>query len=154
MATAISDTKEIEAVHAEWFAANIGLQIDKMIGQFPEGDAYLQYNLNGLTYRGAHDKAKLWAGLKRVGSNITSIEESGPVVVNVAGDIAWIAGEAIAQIVLPSPTGALGDTSVVPFRYTEIYRKDDNAGNPRWTIWHMHCSPSAPEDSTPKYGDE
>ncbi|WP_280417929.1 YybH family protein [Nocardia carnea] len=150
MTTATDETREIEAVHAAWFQANIGLQIEKMIEQFPEGEAYLQYNLNGLTYRGVHDKAKLWAGLQRVGSTITSIEESDPIVVHVEGDTAWIAGEAVAQIVLTEASGA---PTVVPFRYTEIYRKDDNAGNPRWTIWHMHCSPAAPE-GTLKYGDE
>lgn len=153
MTSSIEDTEAVEAVHTAWFDSNVGLQIEKMVDQFPQGEAYLQFNLNGLTYRGPQEKAKLWAGLKRQGSNIASIEEVGPRTVRVEGDVAWIAGEAIARIHLETPTGVLEASSDVAFRYTEIYRRDDNAGTPRWTIWHMHCSPSAPV-GTPRYGDE
>ena len=35
------------------------------------------------------------------------------------------------------------------FRGTEVYRRDDGAGNRRWTIWHCHYSERAPEGRAP-----
>lgn len=152
MTSVNSDTEAVEAVHAAWFESNVGLQIEKMLDQFPQGDAYLQFNLNGLTYRGAREKAKLWTGIKRTGGDITSIRETSTPSVHVEGDVAWIAGEGIARIRLGAPSSSK-TPSDVPFRFTEIYRRNDNAGNPKWTIWHMHCSPAAPA-GTPDYGDQ
>jgi hypothetical protein len=40
---------------------------------------------------------------------------------------------------------------VIRFRYTEIYKRDDGAGNPEWKMWHFHCSP-APEGNEAPVG--
>jgi hypothetical protein len=34
---------------------------------------------------------------------------------------------------------------VIPFRATEVYQRDNGAGDPRWTMWHFYCSPVPPE---------
>lgn len=68
--------------------------------------------------------------------------------------MAWLACEGVLPIraVGRSGTGASNlqttGSSVVPFRVrtTEVYHRDDGEGDPIWTMWHFHCSPSAPED--------
>jgi ketosteroid isomerase-like protein len=149
----VTDAEVIQAVHDGWFAANVNLQGDSIAEFFAEGDNYHQFNLNGFTYRGAADKVKLWEGLKRVGVNITEIKDVGAPELHIVGDVAWLAGDATARLMMPTPSGTLEESGDTPVRYTEIYRKDDGAGNEVWTIWHMHVSAAAP-DGALKYGDQ
>ncbi|MGC0362123.1 hypothetical protein ABH922_000107 [Rhodococcus sp. 27YEA15] len=148
-----TDADAVRAVHDAWFQANVGLQSEGLGEFFAEGENYLQFNLNGFTYRGAPDKVKLWEGLKRVGVDITEIKDVGDPQFHVIGDVAWLAGDATARLLMPTPSGALEESGDTPIRYTEIYRKDDGAGNATWTMWHMHVSGAAPAGAL-KYGDQ
>ena len=147
------DTAAILEVHNGWNASNLGLVAESMLPFFPEGDGYLQFNLNGFTYNGVADKARLWRNLKAIGVDIVRLEEIEPPTVQVFGDVALLTSEAEAELVLPTATGALENSGVTKFRNTEFYRRDDGRGGADWRIWHMHVSPAAPEGSL-KYGTE
>ena len=150
----MSDQDAVLKVHNGWFAANVGLHAENMLPYFPEGDGYLQFNLNGFTYHGAADKAKLWDNLNKVGVDITRIADVGEPEVQVYGDVALLTSEGEAELLMPNAsTGKLENSGVTRFRNTEIYRRDDGAGGADWRIWHMHVSESAPE-GTPKYVTE
>lgn len=147
------DIAAILEVHNGWFASNLGLVAEAMLPFFPEGDGYLQFNLNGFTYNGVADKARLWRNLNAIGVDIVRIAETEPPTVQVFGDVALLTCEAEADLVLPTATGALENSGATPFRVTEFYRRDDGRGGADWRIWHMHCSPSAPAGAL-KYGTE
>jgi hypothetical protein len=147
------DTAAILEVHEGWFASNVGLVAESMLPFFPDGDGYLQFNLNGFTYHGAADKARLWRNLASIGVNIVRIAETAPPTVQVFGDVALLTCEAEADLVLPTGTGSLTTTGTSRFRATEFYRRDDGRGGAEWRIWHMHCSEAAPA-GTLKYGTE
>jgi hypothetical protein len=147
-----SDTVAVLAVHNGWLAANVDLIAESMLGFFPSGDEYLQFNLNGWTYRGAQDKARLWRNLKTLGANIISISDTADPNVEIFGDVALLTSVGECELVIPSSTGAL-ERSAVRFRNTEFYRRDDGTGAPDWRIWHMHVSEAAPE-GTLKYVTE
>lgn len=142
-----NDVAAITKVHQAWYASNLGLIADAMLGYFPEGDGYLQFNLNGLTYRGVLDKARLWRNARAAGVDIARIEDTAPPVVQVFGDVALLTAQGECELVLPSATGRLERQGATPFRTTEFYRRDDGRGNPDWRIWHMHASEAAPEGS-------
>ncbi len=148
-----SDTATILAVHNSWLAANVGLVTEAMVGFFPPRDNYLQFNLNGFTYRGVLEKARLWNNLNKAGANISGIRDTAEPTVQVFGDVALLTSEGECELVLPGPDGALDGPRLVRFRNTEFYRRDDGAGAPEWRIWHMHVSEAAP-DGTPKYATE
>ncbi|BBY64978.1 nuclear transport factor 2 family protein [Mycolicibacterium helvum] len=139
-----TDAAAVLAVHRGWLAANIGLVAESMIDFFPTGLNYLQFNLNGFTYNGVEDKAKLWRNLQAVGANIVRIDDVGEPVVEVFGDVALLTSEGECEIELPSPSGGLDNSGPMRFRNTEFYRRDDGAGAPQWRIWHMHVSEAAP----------
>ncbi|GAA0631647.1 hypothetical protein GCM10009547_39360 [Sporichthya brevicatena] len=147
------DTAAILEVHNGWNKSNLGLVAESMLPFFPEGDGYLQFNLNGFTYRGKADKAKLWRNLRAVGVDIVRLEEKEPPTIQVFGDVALLTSEAEAELVMPTPTGKLESGGTTHFRNTEFYRRDDGLGNPEWRIWHMHVSEAAPEGAL-KYGTE
>lgn len=100
-----TDAAAVLAVHRGWLAANIGLVAESMIDFFPTGLNYLQFNLNGFTYNGVEDKAKLWRNLQAVGANIVRIDDVGEPVVEVFGDVALLTSEGECEIELPSPSG-------------------------------------------------
>ncbi|MCV7229197.1 nuclear transport factor 2 family protein [Mycolicibacterium komossense] len=139
-----SDSAAVLAVHNGWLAANVDLIAESMLGFFPAGDGYLQFNLNGSTYRGAQDKARLWRNLKAVGANIISIRDMDEPNVEIFGDVALLTSVGECELVIPNSTGAL-ERSGVRFRNTEFYRRDDGTGAPDWRIWHMHVSEAAAE---------
>ena len=147
------DTAAILEVHEGWFASNLGLVAETMLPFFPEGDGYLQFNLNGFTYHGVADKARLWRNLHAAGVDITRIAETVAPRVQVFGDVALLTSEAEAELVMPSATGTLSTSGTTRFRNTEFYRRDDGRGGADWRIWHMHCSEAAPEGAL-KYGTE
>lgn len=148
-----SDTAAILAVHNGWLAANLDLIADSMVGFFPPGENYLQFNLNGFTYHGVQDKARLWRNLNALGANIGSIGDIGEPSVQVFGDVALLTSEGECEVLLPAPSGKLESSGAVRFRNTEFYRRDDGTGSPEWRIWHMHVSEAAAE-GTPKYATE
>jgi hypothetical protein len=147
------DTAAILEVHEGWLAANLGLVAETMLPFFPEGEGYLQFNLNGFTYHGVADKARLWRNLCAAGVDITRITEIVAPRVQVFGDVALLTSEAEAELVMPSATGTLTTSGTTRFRNTEFYRRDDGHGGTDWRIWHMHCSEAAPEGAL-KYGTE
>jgi hypothetical protein len=149
-----SDSTAILAVHNAWLATNVDLVAETMLGFFPSGDdAYLQFNLNGFTYHGALDKARLWRNLNGLGAQISRIGDTVEPTVQVFGDVALLTSEGECEIMLPTPTGVLESSGVVRYRNTEFYRRDDGAGSPDWRIWHMHVSEAAAEDAL-KYATE
>lgn len=141
------DTAAILEVHNGWNAANLGLIAESMMPFFPEGDGYLQFNLNGFTYHGVADKARLWRNLRAVGVDIVRLEEQLPPTVQVFGDVALLTSEAEADLVMPTASGTLESAGTKRFRNTEFYRRDDGHGGADWRIWHMHVSEAAPEGS-------
>jgi ketosteroid isomerase-like protein len=138
-----TDTAAILAVHNDWYAANVELVAESMIDFFPPGDAYLQFNLNGFTYNGAQDKAKLWRNLYDLGAKIKTIGDTAAPSVEVFGDVALLTSEGECELMLPSPSGTLESSGSIRFRNTEFYRRDDGTGAPQWRIWHMHVSEAA-----------
>jgi ketosteroid isomerase-like protein len=148
-----TDEDAIRAVHDGWFASNVNLDADAMVTHFPEGDGYLQFNLNGLVYRGIREKYKLWKHLAGAGINITEIADVTEPVIQVFGDTALLTSEGSAVLEVPTASGRIESSGATRFRNTEFYRRDDGAGHPDWRIWHMHISESAPEGS-PKYVTE
>jgi ketosteroid isomerase-like protein len=148
-----SDTDAILAVHNAWLAANVDLIAESMIDFFPVGDNYLQFNLNGFTYNGAQDKARLWRNLNALGANIKTISDTAEPTVQVFGDVALLTSEGECEVLLPTPSGTLESSGVTRFRNTEFYRRNDGEGTPEWRIWHMHVSETAP-DGTLKYVTE
>lgn len=148
-----ADIDEILAVHNGWLAANVDLIAESMIGFFPGGDAYHQFNLNGFTYNGVQDKAKLWRNLTAIGANITAISDTGAPTVEVFGDVALLTSEGECELTLPSASGKLESSGPIRFRNTEFYRRDDGTGAPQWRIWHMHVSEAA-KAGTAKYVTE
>ena len=153
MSDVAKDTAAILEVHDGWCRSNLGLVAESMLPFFPEGDGYLQFNLNGFTYNGVADKARLWRNLKAIGVDIVRLEEKEPPTVQVFGDVALLTSEAEVELILPTATGALENSGTTHFRNTEFYRRDDGRGGADWRIWHMHVSPAAPEGSL-KYGTE
>ena len=148
-----SDSAAILAVHNAWLAANVDLVAESMLGFFPSGDDYLQYNLNGFTYHGVLDKARLWRNLNALGAKISSIGDTAEPTVQVFGDVALLTSEGECEVMLPTPSGVLESSGVVRFRNTEFYRRDDGEGSPDWRIWHMHVSEAAAADAL-KYATE
>lgn len=148
-----TDTTAILAVHNDWYAANVELVAESMIDFFPPGDAYLQFNLNGFTYNGAQDKAKLWRNLHELGAKIKTIGDTAAPNVEVFGDVALLTSEGECELMLPSPSGTLESSGSIRFRNTEFYRRDDGTGAPQWRIWHMHVSEAA-KAGTAKYVTE
>ncbi|MHA7662499.1 nuclear transport factor 2 family protein [Mycolicibacterium sp. HS_4_1] len=148
-----TDTAEILAVHNGWLEANVDLIAESMFGFFPVGDAYLQFNLNGFTYQGVEDKAKLWRNLNAIGANIKAIYDTSDPTVQVFGDVALLTSEGECELLLPSPSGTLESSGPLRFRNTEFYRRDDGNGAPQWRIWHMHVSEAA-KAGTAKYVTE
>lgn len=139
-----ADTAAVLDVHRGWLAANVGLVAEAMIDFFPTGLNYLQFNLNGFTYNGVQDKAKLWRNLNAVGANIVRIGDVGEPKVEVFGDVALLTSEGECEVELPNSSGGLESSGSMRYRNTEFYRRDDGSGAPQWRIWHMHVSEAAP----------
>jgi hypothetical protein len=60
--------------------------------------------------------------------------------------MAWLACENVVRVEL-APGLEVPGIPKTPFRIrsTEVYQRDDGAGNPVWKMWHFHCSPTAAE---------
>jgi len=161
MAASIEQNRaEILEVHKQWWEANMGLRIPEMSACFPSGDNYLMFNLNGHPYFGIAEKIKLWEFY----SDQLDIPEPPDIRImklEIHGGMAWLACEGYFPIreIGVDGTGAellpVGESVVqVPLRATEIYQRDDGAGNPVWKMWHFNCSTLPPEDEPrPAFGD-
>jgi len=143
--TTQADREEILRLHRAWWEANRDWDIPKMRSVFA-GDRYLQYNLNGHPYYGLEEKTKLWEALA---GKVTIPEISEPIRLRleVDGDMAWLACENVVRVEVP-PDLEIPGIPKTPFRIrsTEVYQRDDGAGNPVWKMWHFHCSPTAAEN--------
>jgi len=139
------DREEILRLHRAWWEANRDWDIPKMRSVFA-GERYLQYNLNGHPYYGLGEKTKLWEAL----AGKVAIPEISPPIrlrLEVSADMAWLGCENIVRVEL-APGLEVPGIPKTPFRIrsTEVYQRDDGAGNPVWRMWHFHCSPTAGEN--------
>jgi hypothetical protein len=139
------DRDEILRLHRVWWESNFDFDIPKMRSVFA-GERYLQYNLNGHPYYGLSEKTKLWEALK----GVLSIPESSEPIdlrLEISGDMAWLACENIVRIE-PAEGIEVPGIPLTPYRIrsTEVYQRDDGAGNRVWKMWHFHCSPTASEN--------
>jgi ketosteroid isomerase-like protein len=159
-----ADIDEIRRVHRQWWAANRGLDVEKMRECFAPD--YLMWNLNGHPYYSLDEKVKLFRYYQQ---HLVPTEwpEVWDVQVRLDRDMAYLTSEGILPVVATgegSGSSTLdavvplyerrGDTIRVRFRETVVFRRDDGRGNPVWKIWHFHCSPLAPEqEPRPGFGD-
>lgn len=140
------DREEILRLHRVWWQSNRDWDIPAMRSVFA-GERYLQYNLNGHPYYGLEEKTKLWEALD---GQLTIPEISEPIDLRleISGDMAWLACENVVRVELAPGVEVPGiPTTPIRIRSTEVYQRDDGAGNATWKMWHFHCSPTAPEDA-------
>jgi hypothetical protein len=147
------DRQEILRLHRLWWESNRDWDIPKMRSVFA-GERYLQYNLNGHPYFGLGEKTKLWEALA---GSITIPDISDPIGLRleIGADMAWLACENVIRIALREGLDVPGIPKT-PFRIrsTEVYQRDDGAGNAAWKMWHFHCSPTAGDsDARMPFGD-
>ena len=149
------DRTEILRLHHEWWEANRDMDHERMRVCFAHGAATSPFNLNGHPYYGSDDKVELW---KAYGQDALTIPDLGPdehLRLEIRGDMAWLACENVIGVAKTDKVDVAAIPSV-PFRVrsTEIYQRDDGAGNAVWRIWHIHCSPSAaPDEPRLPFGD-
>lgn len=156
---------DIRRVHHEWWASNVGLDVERMRKCFAPD--YLMWNLNGHPYFSLVEKVELFH-YYREHMVPTDPPELWDVRVTVDGDMAYVTSEGILPVTVTSDEGSgsslidamaphyerHGDQVLFRFRETSVFRRDDGAGNRDWRIWHFHCSPLAPEDEPrPGFGD-
>ena len=150
MDTTSQDEQEIRRLHNVWFRANEGLHVDQM-QTVMAGEAFHHFNLNGYTYNGLSELSKLWDGMAQV-FDLKKLQNDADVRVVVSGDIGWLTveSEVVLDMIEESGSGDMkGDTPtvVMPFRITEIFKRDDGYGNQVWKMWHFHCSQRLTEGS-------
>ena len=165
MADHDDDVREIRRVHRQWWAANVGLDVERMSECFAPD--YLMWNLNGHPYYSLAEKEHLFRYYQ---SHMVPTEppELWDIRVNVDGDMAYVTSEGILPVVMKSAEGSGSATmdgvaaryerrgELVRFRFREtvVFRRDDGRGNREWKIWHFHASPLAPLDEPrPGFGD-
>jgi ketosteroid isomerase-like protein len=159
------DVREVRRVHRQWWAANRGLDVERMRECFAPG--YLMWNLNSHPYFSLAEKEHLFRYYKQH-MVPTEPPELWDVRVTVDGDMAYVTSEGILPVSITSGEGSgsavmdaaaphyerRGETVRFRFRETVVLRRDDGRGNRAWKIWHFHCSPLAPLDEPrPGFGD-
>jgi ketosteroid isomerase-like protein len=165
MAEGRDDEAQIRRVHRQWWAANVGLDVDKMSECFAPD--YLMWNLNGHPYFSLAEKQELFRYYQ---DHMVPTEppELWNIDVTVDGDMAYLTAEGILPVVITSEEGSgsatmdgaaphyerRGDLVRFRFRETTVFRRDDGRGNRAWKIWHFHASPLAPpNEPRPGFGD-
>jgi hypothetical protein len=166
--TAEDDRREILRLHREWWASNqhgvgaVGADIARMRPCFPDGDAYLMYNLSGHPYFGIDEQVELW---EHYGDQIDIPEPPQVEVVRLElrGDMAWLAARGSVELRRAGREGTgtasleLGEDAAsvtLHVRSTEVFQRDDGNGNPLWRMWHFHGSLEAAQDEPrPGFGD-
>jgi ketosteroid isomerase-like protein len=159
------DVREVRRVHSQWWAANRGLDVERMRECFAPG--YLMWNLNSHPYFSLAEKEHLFRYYKQH-MVPTEPPELWDIRVTVDGDMAYVTSEGILPVSITSGEGSgsavmdaaapryerRGETVRFRFRETVVLRRDDGRGNRVWKIWHFHCSPLAPLDEPrPGFGD-
>lgn len=139
------DIEAIRHIHDEWWEANRSFDVPRMRKCFA-GDSFLQYNLNGHTYWSLDELTQLWESF----GGMFGIPEFEVIDlrIEVRGDMAWVAHEAVIRCVPVGDHQLPPEVPSGPFRVreTEVLQRDDGAGNPVWKIWHHHSSVHAPDD--------
>jgi ketosteroid isomerase-like protein len=135
------DRADILAVHERWMDSAVGLRIDEMRQCFVQGKHLDMWNLNGHAYFGVDELAQLWRHLQTVYDLTLCCGDSEPNV-TIMGDMALVTWERMRMDTKPKDGSPMRHRRM---RGTEVYRRDDGAGNKRWTIWHCHYSDRAPE---------
>ncbi len=158
--TAEADIAAIRHLHDEWWAANRGCDIPRMVPNFPEGPHYLMFNLQGHPYYGIEEKTKLWEFYSDK-LDVREVPETRIVEFVLKGDVAWLAAEIIYTLgevggggVAATSTGYQPTINRHRVRSTECYLRNDGTGRPEWRMWHFHCSPLPTADEPrPGFGD-
>ncbi|MGA5546216.1 YybH family protein [Mycobacterium sp. NPDC051198] len=155
-----ADVEAILHAHQEWWIANQGGDIPRMVPNFPVGDDnYIMFNLQGHPYYGIDEKVKLWEHYKQ---QVFSAQVPTTRIVQfvLEGDVAWIAAdvlfslEQIGEDGLAAPSSSFKYAKGTRVRSTECYLRDGGDGSPKWTMWHFHCSPAPDADEPrPAFGD-
>jgi ketosteroid isomerase-like protein len=151
----VGPAEDVEAIlrcHRDWWAGNCGPEIARARRNFAPDT--LMFNLNGHNYYCLAEMDQVWKYYE--GAIAIDLVPLWDIRVFVHGDLAYVTSEGVlpTRAVVESGWKAsnvdLGDveSTTVPirFRETSVLRRDDGNGNPVWTIWHFHCSPSAPAD--------
>jgi hypothetical protein len=146
-----ADVEEILRLHSEWWEANRTMDHERMRKLFVEGDRYYQFNLNGHPYYGIDQKVRLWRAFGDASMTIPEFSADENRRLEIRGDMAWLACENVIRV--EAPPESFGEIPRTPFRVrsTEVYQREDAAGEPVWRIWHIHCSLAAPADA-PRLG--
>ncbi|MGH7779443.1 MAG: nuclear transport factor 2 family protein [Candidatus Binataceae bacterium] len=149
------DRDQILAVSKMWWDANRKFSIPMMCEAFVGGDKFHGFNLNGHTYFAINEWVQLWEYLGHVmgpASGSAAMAEPRDVRLVIRGDMAFLTAESTFTVnVLPTSDAQsatlppAGQMAKIPFRATEVFVREDHAGNPVWKMWHFHCSPHAPE---------
>ncbi|MDG4788062.1 hypothetical protein O7626_19305 [Micromonospora sp. WMMD1102] len=149
-----SDQEEILRLHRDWYYSNFNINIPLMRTIFPTGEEnFLMFNLNDHPYFGVDDLAGLWSYYARTGD--WGMCEDYIVRLEVSGDMAYVVSEGTfpAKQVRDEEGNDLPEDQYVDqtthYRSTEVYKRDDGQGNPRWTMWHFHCSTRPDDDEAP-----
>jgi hypothetical protein len=146
MSDPIAEAKaEILRLHRAWQEANAGLQGGKL-RHIMAGESFFNYNLNGYRYDGLSEIEKLWEP-EHMPSAFELIELRNERHLNIEAtpDMGWLTVEADCELRMKTPGGSGdmrgdGEVVVMPYRITELFRRDDGRGNPVWRMWHFHAS--------------
>ncbi len=150
--TYTEDEQALLDLHRDWYYSNYNVNIPLMRTVFPAGDeSFLMYNLNTFPYFGVDELETLWRFYAKTGN--FGLAEDKVVRVDVDGDMGYIASEGVfPHTYLRDEDGndlAEPETIYIRFRSTEIYKRDDGEGAPKWTMWHFHCSQAPDGDAVP-----
>jgi hypothetical protein len=146
MSDPIAEAKaQILRLHRAWFEANTDLQGHKL-EHIMAGEAFFNYNLNGYRYNGLSEIEKLWKP-QHMGSafDLRELRNERNLHIEATQDMGWLTVEGDVELRMKNAAGSGemrgdGDVVVMPFRITELYRRDDGQGNPVWRMWHFHSS--------------
>jgi hypothetical protein len=147
------DEQALLDLHRDWYYSNFNVNIPLMRTVFPAGEkSYIMYNLNGFPYFGVDELDALWRHYAQTMNFGLAVDKV--MRVEVVGDLGYVLSEGIFPVIINKAgddSGFPGRTGEVEirFRSTEIYKRDDGEGNPRWTMWHFHCSPCPDGDAAP-----
>jgi hypothetical protein len=150
--TFTEDEQALLDLHRDWYYSNYNVNIPLMRTVFPSGkDTYIMYNLNGFPYFGVDELDDLWVFYAK--SSNFGLATDRVMRVEVDGHLGYVISEGIfpVDILRDDDGNDLPEPQVLirNFRSTEIYKRDDGAGNPEWKMWHFHCSDLPPLDEAP-----
>jgi len=158
------DRASIDRIHSAWWAANEGLDVERMTAALAQD--YLMWNLNGHPYRSRDEAARLFAYYREhlvpddppelwdthitLGSELAYVTSEGALPFLVATEEG---GQAAVVAAMGPRYERLGPLIRFLFRETMVLRREPESAE-GWTICHFHCSPLAPDDEVrPAFGD-